>query len=81
MRAEVIRRNQFGSFEGPCPSCETHIIAHENCGDEFVCHHCSCDIEIQNYDDNFLFVQAKVKLLPRARGRAERVDPDSYVDY
>ena len=81
MRAEIVRRNQFGSFEGSCPSCGTHIISHENCGAEFECHHCSCDIEIQNYGENFLFIQAKVKPLPRRPRRPERIDPDSYVDY
>ena len=81
MRAEIVRRNQFGSFEGSCPSCGKHIISHENCGAEFRCHYCSYDIEIQNYGETFLFIQAKVKLLPRQRSAPKMIDPDSYADY
>jgi hypothetical protein len=81
MRAELATRNVAGIFSGNCPHCNKPILSDVYCGDEFSCAHCSGDIEIQNYGESFLFIQAKVKLLPRGPRRAQTIDPETYMDY
>lgn len=81
MRAEIVTRNVAGIFSGDCPHCGEPILTDVCCGAEFECHHCSCYIEIQNYGDSFLFIQAKVKLLPAPPRAPRMIDPDTYYDY
>lgn len=80
MRAEIVTRNVAGVFSGSCPHCNRPVLSDVCCGDEFSCTHCSGNIEIQNYGETFLFVQAKVKLLPSAIA-ARTIDLDAYCDY
>ncbi len=81
MRAEIAIRNVVGIFSGNCPHCSRPVLSDICCGDEFSCVHCSGNIEIQNYGENFLLIQAKVKLLPKVRSRAKMINPDDYMGY
>jgi len=80
MRAEVVTRNETGSFSGTCPHCNESIFSDARCGDEFQCSNCSERIGIQNHGSVFLFVRAPVKVLPRPR-QPQVIDPDTYQEY
>ena len=81
MRAEFANRNSAGVFSGLCPSCGESISTDSRCGEEFECNHCSYSIQVENYSNYFLFVLAKVKLLPRTGQQSRMIDPNSYADY
>lgn len=81
MRAELATRNVAGIFSGNCPHCNEPILSDSFCGERFSCAHCSGDIQVQNYDNTFLFIHAPVTLLPRGQRRAQPIDPESYRDY